>query len=227
MHVAAIVVARGGSRRVPGKALRPFGSTTLIGHKVDQLLQCPSVDEVIVGSDCPDILREARCHGADAIQRDDYHCDEDRCSANEMIRDMVSKIEADAILWAHPTNPLCMPDIYEKAISSFKTATEMGIADSLCSVTVVRRHAWQNGQPANFNPWDERHPLAAELEPTQYQDGAIFIQPREQMLENAYFYGRKPVLFEIPSLYGLDIDTERDLLQAQAIYEAMCAEVAA
>ena len=85
----AIVVARANSQRLPNKALLPFAGTTLIGHKVSTLLRCKLVGRVVVGSDSQAILDEAARHGATTVRRDDYHCDESRCSANEMIRDMV------------------------------------------------------------------------------------------------------------------------------------------
>lgn len=220
MRVTAIIVARGGSRRVPGKALRPFGSSTLIGHKVDQLRQCERVDHVIVGSDCPGILNEAIAHGADTRRRDDYHCDESLCTANDMIRNMVEMVEADVVLWAHPTNPLCTPSIYDDAVRAFEQALPAGY-DSLASVTAVRRHAWNAGfKPENFNPWGEKHPFASELAPLYFQDGAIFIQPRDQMLRNAYFYGARPRLFPVEFPYGFDVDTEADLSAASALHGA-------
>ena len=225
MRVTAIVVARGGSRRVPGKALRPFGASTLIGHKVDQLRQCREIGQVVVGSDDREILAEAERHGAETRLRDDYHCDESKCSANEMIRNMAAMVDCDVVVWAHPTNPLCLPDIYDAALTTYHDVVAKGMNDSLCSVTPIQRHAWRAGRqgeirqvPVNFNPWGDCHPLASELETTYYQDGAIFIQPHQQMLGNGYFYGDLPHLFPVAFPYGFDVDTERDLKLAQHIW---------
>lgn len=224
MEVTAIIVARGGSRRLPGKALQRFGDSTLIGHKVDQLKACHRIDQVVVGSDCPAILAEAINHGAMPVKRDLYHCDESRCTANEMLHDMAQRVQTDLIVWAHPTNPLCLPDIYDSAVDAYLNRDPQ-VHDSLVSVTAVRRHAWNAQGPMNFNPWGERHPLAAELEPIHFQNGAIFIQPRWQMLENRYFYGKRPLRFEMADLYSVDIDTNVDLQVARAIYHAMQEEV--
>lgn len=240
MHVTAIIVARGGSQRVPGKALRPFGGSTLIGHKVEQLKSCSRIDDVVVGSDDDVILAEAARCGASVRRRDAYHCDESRCTANEMIRNMAAMVETDVVVWAHPTNPLCMPDLYDAALDRF-FGRNTGVSkpdwhDSLCSVSKVQRHAWQTlmdpiakkplNVPRNFNPWGDRHPLASELDPYYFQNGAIFIQPHRQMLENSYFYGKRPLLFEIEQPYDLDVDTERDLLMAQALFAATQKEAA-
>lgn len=226
MGITAVVVARAGSKRLPNKALLPFAGSTLVGHKVRTLLSCPSIASVVVGSDSPDILFEGEKYGALSLLRDDYYCDESKCTANEMIADVISRVSGDLILWAHPTNPLISIDTYEEAIKRFDCEfhrwhedSAMHRCDSLASVYGVKRHAWWHGGPFNHRPWSSKHQVAAELEPIQFQDGGIFIQPREQMLKNKSFYGFRPWLFEMPTNEVADIDTEHDYIVAKAIYE--------
>lgn len=202
MSVVAIVVARGGSVRLPGKALLPFGESTLIGHKIDTLKKCALVDRVVVNTDSAAIRDEAVRHGAVAIAGRDYAGD-----TREMIRDSAEKAGGSIILWAHPTNPLVGAERYDQALRAFYS---YGLHDSLCSVFTIQRHAWFQGTPSNFSPTAERHKLASELAPIQFQDGAIFIQTRKAMLDNKYFYGSRPLLFEIPAYEGIDIDTRED-----------------
>lgn len=215
MRVVAIIPAKSESVRLPGKNMAPFGDSTLLEHKIDQLRQCELIDEVVVGSDSEAILDVARSHGASVRRRDAFHCDESRCSANQMIRDLVSRVEGELIVWAHCTNPLCPAEAYHHAILEMLRSDDH---DSLCSVTEAQRHAWYAGEPLNFNPSATRHQLAAELRPVRLQDGAIFIQPRRQMLENAYFYGRSPLLYPLPWPMGLDIDTAEDLALARVLF---------
>lgn len=228
MKVTAIIPAKGYSRRLLNKNMLPFGDSTLIGHKVDQLRRCPAIHEVVVGTDSDAIAAEAEAHGAVVRRRDAYHCDESVCSANEMIRNLVAMVECDVVLWAHCTNPLVKPVLYALAIDAFKHGQGF---DSLCSVTKIQRHAWARGAgvfvPDNFDPSAPRHPFASELAPRWYQDGAIFIQPHEQMLHNAYFYGDRPKLYEIDQPYGWDIDTETDLQIAQWLYAGLHSQAAA
>src|SRR5688572_26476900 len=215
---SAVVVARGGSRRLPRKALLGFAGSTLIGHKVRELRRCCSVDRIYVGSDSDEILAEAEAHGAIAVLRDSYHTDEARCTANEMIADMARKVDGDLLVWAHPTNPLVRPSTYDAAVTWYYAALEEGY-DSLASVTRIQRHAWVGDRPLNFDPWGPRHELASELPPIAFQDGAIFIQTRDRFLHTRYFYGRRPVLFPIPEPEGLDVDTAADLDIARRLWE--------
>ena len=212
MQVTAIIAARGGSVRLPGKAMLPYAGTTMIGHKIDTLKACRLVSRIVVNTDSPNIRAEAIAHGAELIDGRDYHDD-----TREMIGDSVAKVNAadnDLILWAHPTNPLVSAQTYRIAIEMFQFTATRAVFDSLCSVYAVKRHAWMGGQPINYNPWAERHQLAADLPPICFQDGAIFIQPAGQMLANRYFFGANPLLFVMPENEVSDIDTAADYQRA-------------
>lgn len=222
----AIVVARANSQRLPGKALLPFAGSTLIGHKVRTLLRCKLVGRVVVGTDSYQIGREAMLAGADVVVRDDYHCDESRCSANEMIRDMVERVlgaDDETYLWAHPTNPLVRPETYDRAIGGFCSDAQSWCGyDSLFSLGIVKRHTWFNRQPLNHGGSENPHRAGADLQPAFVQDGAIFIQTRARWLETQAFYGRKPCMMTIPWHEGWDIDTAEDMAVARALWEHRC-----
>lgn len=215
----AIVVARGGSTRLPNKALLPFAGSSMIGHKVRTLKQCLRIGRVVVGSDSDAILAEAKANGAETVKRGDYHCDERVCSANEMILNMVSLVGGgpdDVFVWAHPTNPLIRPETYDAAVDRFAAGMEFNF-DSLMSVREEKRHAWFDGKPLNFTPHEIPHRPASQLEPVLFQDGAIFIQTRQRWLDTAYFYGERPLHFQVPWDEGWDVDTERDMAVATAL----------
>ena len=220
----AIIVAKGESKRLPGKNLLPFGDSTLIGHKVKMLRQCQRIDRVIVGSDSQEILAEAASAGAEVIMRDALYCDESRCSANDMIADMAGRVKSDDAnawaVWAHCTNPLVKPKTYDAAIEKFGS---VGMHhDSLCSVTAEHRHAWFAGSPLNFDPKAAAHQCAADLHPVLHQNGAIFIQTLQRFRETRYFYGKRPVLFAIDATEAWDIDTREEYELARLLCLQRC-----
>ena len=59
------ICARGGSRGVPGKNIRPLMGKPLIVHTIEQALMVPGVDRVLVSTDCQDIADVARSAGAE------------------------------------------------------------------------------------------------------------------------------------------------------------------
>ena len=218
-EVTAVIVARKGSVRVPCKNMLPLGNETLISRKIRQLKACQNIDRVVFGSDSDEMLEHAAKQGAEAIRRPDFYCDEKVASANDMISNMCSLIETDVVVWAHCTNPLLSSETYDKAVQTFfDNQTEY---DSLLSVVEFKEHLWgTDKKPLNYNPYQPRHVPARELPPYYMQDGGIFIQPHKQMLENKYFFGKKPFLFTIPEDEFLDINNMRDYLLAKSIIES-------
>ncbi len=217
-EVTAVIVARGGSVRIPSKSLLPLEGQSLIERKIKQLLKCRQINRVVFGSDSDEMLTVARNAGAEIVRRPDFYCDETKASANDMIGNMMDLISTDVVVWAHCTNPLLSAQTYDAAVSKFMLLYPE--YDSLLSVVEIREHLWgENKQPLNYNPYAPRHVPARELPPYYMQDGGIFIQPYMQMKQNSYFFGKKPYLFEIPKEEFLDINDRRDYLLARAILE--------
>ena len=218
MEVSAVIVARKGSVRVPNKNMLKLGSETLIERKIRQLKACKNIQRVILGSDSKEMLQIGQKAGAETVRRPDFYCDEKVASANDMIHNMCELIKTDVVVWAHCTNPLLSPETYDKAVKCFFDHAQN--FDSLLSVVEFKEHLWsENKTPLNYNPYQPRHVPARELPPYYMQDGGIFIQPYKQMLENSYFFGKKPYLFEIPPEEFLDINNMRDYILAKALIE--------
>lgn len=64
-HVVAIIPARGGSKGLPRKNIRPLLGKPLIAYTIEAATQCPLVDRVVVSTDDPEIAEVARQWGGD------------------------------------------------------------------------------------------------------------------------------------------------------------------
>lgn len=95
METTAVVVARGGSVRLPRKNLLEIGGETLVGRKIKQLKDCLKIDRVVVGSDDSEILEVADKYGVEAVVRPEPYCDEAVTPANGMISNMMDLITTD------------------------------------------------------------------------------------------------------------------------------------
>ena len=65
--VVAFVFARGGSKGLPGKNLRPLAGKPLIAHAIEHALAVPRIERVIVSTDSTDIAQVARDFGAELV----------------------------------------------------------------------------------------------------------------------------------------------------------------
>jgi len=218
-EVSALIPVRSGSQRVPNKNEQRIGQYSLLESCIRRLQQTDSIDRIIVGTDASSLAKIASDAGAEVVYRSMNCCDESVASANMMIADFVSRVLTDVVMWVHCTNPFVQTETYDNAVSTFFEEQDNGY-DSLLSVTQVQEHLWSpDRQPLNYNPYQERHPLASEL-PTYYkQTGAFFIQEHATMQENKYFFAKKPFLFTTTELEAVDINTPYDLEIARALQQ--------
>ena len=65
MNIVCVIGARGGSKGLPGKNVRPLLGKPLIAWSIEQAKACPEISRVVVSTDNDDIAAVAREHGAD------------------------------------------------------------------------------------------------------------------------------------------------------------------
>ena len=65
----AFIFARGGSKGLPGKNIKPLAGKPLLHYSIDSALDAPSIEKVFVSTDDSDIARVARNGGAMVIDR--------------------------------------------------------------------------------------------------------------------------------------------------------------
>ena len=64
MSGIAIITARGGSRRIPGKNIRPFCGRPVIAYSIEAAMESGMFSEVMVSTDSRDIASVAKTYGA-------------------------------------------------------------------------------------------------------------------------------------------------------------------
>ncbi|HAM70151.1 MAG TPA: acylneuraminate cytidylyltransferase, partial [Verrucomicrobiales bacterium] len=65
----AIIPARGGSKGIPGKNIRPVAGKPLVAWSIEHARQAPSISRVVVSTDDDAIAEVSRAHGAEVIRR--------------------------------------------------------------------------------------------------------------------------------------------------------------
>ena len=115
LRVAAVVLARARSTRLPGKMMLPFGDTTVVGEVIERMRGCELVDEMIFATSThedDDVLEaEAEAHGLVCV----------RGSEDDVVSRMMQAVEslaghADVIVRVCCDNPLVMPSLVDEAV---------------------------------------------------------------------------------------------------------------
>lgn len=123
----AIIAARGGSKRLPRKNVRPFCGHPLIAWSIVQAKCSKYVDEVYVTTDDDEISDISREWGAKVIRRPDWE-DADLAAANrpfahamETLIDWQFISPGDAVLTILPTTPCRFPSDFDRLIGFYLT----------------------------------------------------------------------------------------------------------
>lgn len=220
-RILAVIPARGGSKGVPGKNLRPLAGKPLIAHSIEQALAADSITTVVVSTDDERIAEVAGVAGAQVPFLRPAELATDAAPTEPAMRHALEHMEAlngryDAIMLLQPTSPLRLPGTLERAIERFD---ESG-ADSLLGVVESHAFFWREGSPpvASF---DYRNRPRRQDIPDAYrrfrETGSLYITGRDAfMAENNRLAGRI-ALFHMNEREGWEIDTETDF----AILEAL------
>lgn len=111
-RILGLILARGGSKRLPGKNIRPLAGRPLIAWSIHAALHCPALSSVVVSTDDQSIADVALQHGArvpflrpQALAQDKTTSEESALHALDSLREHEST-EFDAVMLIEPTSPL-------------------------------------------------------------------------------------------------------------------------
>lgn len=217
MKTIAIIPARGGSKRLPGKNIRLLGGIPLIAHSIRYAQQCPFIDVVYVSTDDAEIKAAALAYGAKVVDRPETISGdlEPTVSALKHVLENVEEVTDVVLLQA--TNPLRPDNLLKEAFLKYKE----GKYDSL--FTVTRNHQ-KLGKiiEDKFVPFNyEIGQRSQDLEPLYFENGLLYISKAELISrdtiisENAF-----PMVVTHP-FANVDIDTQEDFDFAEYLYKQL------
>lgn len=124
MSALAIITARGGSKRIPRKNIRPFLGKPILLYSIEAALQAGIFDEVMVSTDDPEIAEHCkRCRGIRPFLRSAQTAN-DYASTDDVIREVLECYRAagrkfDTFCCIYPTAPFNYPQKTQHRDGSF------------------------------------------------------------------------------------------------------------
>ena len=224
-NLVALLPMKHISRRVPEKNYRLFGKNlVLFEHILIKLLQCSTIDKVVIDTDSDIIKGICKQKYPDVIVIDRIpELAEDHTSMNDVIKYDMDMIDSKFFLQTHATNPLLSSTTLRKGISLF--FGNYPKYDSLFSVTRLQTRLWdQNAHPVNHN----LNILARtqDLPPIYEENSCMYIFNKDIFLKNDNRIGHNPYLFEIDPIEAQDIDNEFEFKLSETIFSMDAKEIA-
>ena len=219
----ATICARGGSKGLPGKNIRPFAGQPLIAHSIRQALACRSLQGVYVSTDSEEIAQVARDAGAQVPYLRPAELATDQAGKLPVIEHLVRHLEGqgvaiDRIVDLQPTSPLRLPSDIDRALAIDE--------DLVLSVRAAADNPYFNLVERTV---DGLLHLCKGNGSTRRQDtpavyalnGSIYVW-RRAALAHASAHGLwsvRAAAYEMPEWRSVDIDTLDDFDYAQWLHE--------
>ena len=228
MKINVFLPCRKGSQRVPKKNIKPFDKYKygLIEIKLNQLLQCNSIDNIYLSTNDEEIIDFAKSLNNNKIiihhRIDELSSSE--TSTDELISHALDLIKDGEILWTHVTSPFLNANEYEKIILKYKEMKNKEY-DSLMSTTLIHGFLWDDHKPINYDRKREKWPRTQTIRPVHEVNSGVFLAHSDIYRNLNDRIGNKPYLYVLDKIIGFDIDWEEDFIIAKAILESKVAKI--
>lgn len=146
MNAVAFIFARGGSKGLPGKNIRPLGGKPLIAWSIEQARAVKRIDRVIVSTDSEEIAAVARDFGAEVPFMRPAELARDESPEWLAWRHALGFLEKEqgmlpeVMLSVPATAPLRLPIDLENCLDEYSK----GDADMVITVSDAHRNPWFN-----------------------------------------------------------------------------------
>lgn len=231
MSAVAIITARGGSKRIPRKNIKPFCGEPIIAYSIRAALESGLFEDVIVSTDDEEIAAIARRYGASVPFMRSAETSDDFAGTDDVIAEVLLQLQSEGreyeeICCLYPTAPFATS---RKLLESY-CAMEASGASSVMPV-VEFDFPPQRGcviDAGMLHLVDEQAYLmrSQDLEKIYHDCGQFYWCKTAAFLGNRSLLQEDTIPYIVPSREVQDIDTQDDWCIAELKYRAMTASPA-
>ncbi len=220
-YILGLIPARGGSKGIPGKNVRPLAGKPLIQYACEAARGSRLLNHTIVSTDSAEIAEAARNARGEVPFSRPAELAADTTPMVDVIHHAIEWIELnegkspDIVVLLQPTAPLRQSNHIDEAIQLLVH----GDCDSVVSVAPIPQHYnphWQfvvkDGQLQVFTgePLGEIVTRRQDLGTTYTRNGAIYGFYRRVLDETGSIYGRRCAAYPMPAELSINLDTMDD-----------------
>jgi N-acylneuraminate cytidylyltransferase len=219
----AIITARGGSKRIPGKNIRSFFGQPIIQYPIEAALHSGCFDEVMVSTDDQGIANIALSLGAQVPFMRSKETADDHATTADVLYEVLKKYESLGRKFRYgcciyPTNPFLTPQKLKNAFEILKESGSYSVVPVVkFGASVYRSFKIENGI-LTMN-WPEYVNMRSQDLPIAYHDcGQFYFFRTEYFMEKKKLFTEWTTPMEMPLSEVQDIDTEEDWKMAELKY---------
>ncbi len=215
MSTIAVIPARGGSKGVPGKNLRPVGGVPLVVRAVNAARSSALIDRVYVSTDDDRIAATAGDAGAGVIERP-AELSGDEASSEAALLHALDQLDdyPQVLVFIQATSPFIDIPALDRAIERVRD----GENDVVFSAVETYEFLWTaSGEGVNHDP--ATRPRRQDREPHYRETGAFYVMDAAGFREARHRFFGSIGIAEVDQRSSIEIDNLTELELANAIEE--------
>lgn len=215
--ILGLIPARGGSKGVKDKNIRPLLGKPLIAYSIECGLSCPSIDHLIVSTDSEKIAEISKRYGAEVPFMRPAELARDDTPMMSVLEHAINEYEAlyklyvDGVVLLDATSPIRTVDDVENCIRIFKN----GDCDAVISVVPSKRNPYFN-MVISKNGYisiviESKKPITRRQDcpPVYDLNNSIWVFSKKAILQKKRI-PEKSMMYLMDTKYSVDIDSEID-----------------
>ena len=225
----AVIPARGGSKRIPRKNIRPFGGLPMIGHSIRTALHSGLFEHVMVSTDDQEIAQVARDLGASVPFMRPASLADDFATTLDVMQHAVAAcraldIQPQLVCCLYATAPFVLAADLQQGLTALQD-TRFQYAFSATGFSFpVQRAIRLTGQGGVEPVWPEKMASRSQdLEPLYHDAGQFYWGRPEAFAGQLPIFAAHSAPILLPGHRVQDIDTEEDWIRAEWMYKAWTA----
>ena len=226
----AVIPARGGSKRIPRKNIKPFCGKPMIVWSIEAALQSGCFDQVIVSTDDAEINDVARQYGAAVPFMRPAELSDDHTGTLPVIRHAIEwfngqgqRVEQVCCLYA--TAPFVRSEDIQRGLQILnETGSDYAFSVTSYAFPIQRAiHITDQGRVEMFNP-EHFNTRSQDLDEAYHDAGQFYWGRASAWLQGKMIFSPDSAPVLLPRHRVQDIDTPEDWLRAEWMFKAMQAQ---
>ena len=226
MSCIAIITARGGSKRIPRKNIRPFCGKPILAYSIEAALQSGLFDEVMVSTDDEEIAAIARQYGAAVPFLRSEATSNDFATTADVLSEVLDRYEAlgrrfDTLACLYPTAPFVTAEKLRNALTTLETSGGESVMPVVSfSFPPQRGLVLREGSLCYQYP-QYANTRSQDLEPVYHDCGQFYFCRTESFRQCHSLVTPHTVPLVLPEQEVQDIDNLSDWALAEMKYRLM------
>jgi len=223
MKVLVVIPARGGSKGIPHKNIKPLNGKPLICYSIDVARQFTSDENICVTTDDDEIIKVVEDYGLKVPFKRPEYLATDTCGSNEVIQHAYQFYEQqgkhyDAILLLQPTSPFRKVEFLKDAVDLYDDSIDMVTSVKLSSCNPYYDGFEENAEGLlTISKGDGTIERRQDAPNVWQQNGSIYVINPKSLTEKGMARFTRIRKFTMSELYSVDIDNPLDWKVAELI----------